>query len=158
MDKEAVLRAIRQVLLEQESRVEAASRSNAEAATDEQNKAEDKYDTRGLEASYLAHGQARMAVEIREQLAAFGALGALDAAPSTISVGSLVRLEVRQRSVFYFVGPAAGGLEVDIDGHRVTVVTPSSPLGRLLVGKGEGTGFSFPPGPAGRAHRIVAFE
>ena len=30
-------------------------------ATNEENKAEDKYDTRGLEASYLAHGQSKAA-------------------------------------------------------------------------------------------------
>ena len=51
----------------------AALATHAEA-TDEENKAEDKYDTRGLEASYLAHGQSKAADEVAQALAQFQAL------------------------------------------------------------------------------------
>ena len=45
-----------------------------QAATHEESKAENKYDTRGLEASYLAAGQARRAEEIRRALGAWRTL------------------------------------------------------------------------------------
>src|ERR1035441_7754904 len=53
----------------------AANASRAEA-THEQNKAEGKYDTRGLEASYLARGQSRQAAEIESAIAEFEKLAA----------------------------------------------------------------------------------
>ena len=45
-----------------------AAQSAYEAATAEENIAENKYDTLGLEASYLATGQARRSAEIRQAL------------------------------------------------------------------------------------------
>ena len=63
----------------------AANASRAEA-THEQNKAEDKYDTRGLEASYLARGQSKQAAEIESAIAEFEKLAVRkfgDGKPST---------------------------------------------------------------------------
>jgi len=48
----------------------AAKFARAEA-THEQNKAENKYDTRGLEASYLAHGQSKQAAELEAAITDF---------------------------------------------------------------------------------------
>ncbi|HBM66331.1 MAG TPA: transcription elongation factor GreAB, partial [Pseudomonas sp.] len=45
-----------------------AAQTAYEAATAEENIAENKYDTLGLEASYLATGQARRSAEIRQAL------------------------------------------------------------------------------------------
>jgi hypothetical protein len=68
----------------------AAMATHAEA-TDEENKAEDKYDTRGLEASYLAHGQSKAAEETALALSQFQALTLRDfAAHEPISLGALV--------------------------------------------------------------------
>ena len=50
-----------------------AARTARSEATDEELKAEDKYDTRGLEASYLAHGQSRQALETKAAITAFEA-------------------------------------------------------------------------------------
>src|SRR5690606_41710128 len=51
----------------------AAAQATREDATHEDNKAENKYDTRGLEASYLAEAQARQAEEAGIGLARFEA-------------------------------------------------------------------------------------
>ena len=86
----------------------AALATHAEA-TDEENKAEDKYDTRGLEASYLAHGQSKAAEDAALAVAQFQALAPRDfAADSPVSIGALVVLEGHDRS-HYFIGPRAGG-------------------------------------------------
>jgi hypothetical protein len=113
----------------------AAMATHAEA-TDEENKAEDKYDTRGLEASYLAHGQSKAAEETALALSQFQALTLRDfAAHEPISLGALVSLDDGSR---YFVGPRAGGTEIEADGVTVLVITPQSPLGHELVGKRQG--------------------
>jgi hypothetical protein len=63
MNKRAVLKKIIAKLTgELEVYFRAAEYARAEA-THEQNKAENKYDTRGLEASYLARGQSKQAAE-----------------------------------------------------------------------------------------------
>src|SRR4051812_37437151 len=51
----------------------AAQAAHAEA-THESSKAENKYDTRGLEAAYLAGGQARQAKEIQDAIAMYESL------------------------------------------------------------------------------------
>jgi transcription elongation GreA/GreB family factor len=113
----------------------AALATHAEA-THEENKAEDKYDTRGLEASYLAHGQSRAAEEAANAVAQFQSLVLRDfATGEAIALGALVRLDDGAR---YFIGPKSGGTEVESDGATVMVITPSSPLGRQLVGRRQG--------------------
>ena len=116
----------------------AAQVAHAEA-TDEQSRAENKYDTRGLEASYLAHGQSRQGVETgqaREQYASLPLRAFEPAEP--VGIGALVELEHAGESLWYFLGPAAGGVEVLCGSVEVLVITPLSPLGRLLLGKRQG--------------------
>lgn len=117
---------------------QAALATHAEA-TDEENKAEDKYDTRGLEASYLAIGQSKAAEEAAQALAQFSALSIRDFKPAEpVSLGALVVLEANGRRVHYFIGPRSGGTEIEQDGQTVMVITPQSPLGRQLMGRHEG--------------------
>jgi transcription elongation GreA/GreB family factor len=114
----------------------AALATHAEA-TDEENKAEDKYDTRGLEASYLAHGQSKAAEEVAQAVAQFRAMVPRDFARSEpIALGALVTVEGIGT---YFFGPRAGGTEVKDDNDMpVSVITPQSPLGRQLLGRKQG--------------------
>ena len=138
MPKQALRDAIvRQLQAELDLLTKAALATHAEA-TDDENKAEDKYDTRGLEASYLAHGQSKAADEAAQAVAQFSALPLRDFAPGEpISLGALVRLDGRNRSQ-YFIGPRAGGTEIMDGSDPVLVITPQSPLGRQLMGRKQG--------------------
>ena len=116
----------------------AAQAAHAEA-THEQNKAENKYDTRGLEASYLARGQSRQALETEAAITAFEKLAPRRfAAGAPIELGALVKLEQKSDRTLYFFGPKAGGTEVICGGREVLVITPQSPLGEQLLGKRQG--------------------
>jgi transcription elongation GreA/GreB family factor len=116
-------------------------------ATNEESRAENKYDTRGQEAAYLAEGQARLAAEIEESIAQFSTLSLSQfTAVSAIALGAVVELSARRGTVWYFLGPRSGGREVEIDGHVVMVVTPNSPLGRQLIGKKVGNSVTMPGG------------
>ena len=116
----------------------AALASRAEA-THEQSKAESKYDTRGLEASYLAHGQSKQAAEIEAAIAAFEKLAVRKFSPGeAIDLGAFVQLDHDGESTFYFIGPKAGGTEFVHDKKEVLVITPQSPLGAQLFGKKQG--------------------
>ena len=116
----------------------AAQASRAEA-THEQSKAENKYDTRGLEASYLARGQSRQAAELEAAIADFEKLKARQFTNGDgIDVGALVELEADGEKSFYFIGPRAGGTEVEQDKQEILVITPQSPLGAQLMEKKAG--------------------
>jgi transcription elongation GreA/GreB family factor len=116
-----------------------ASRTMHADASDEQNKAEDKYDTRGLETAYLASSQARLATETEAAMAAYQTLALRKFAPTDpIDQTALVELESRGARDLYFIGPRRGGMEVQHKGTEVIVITPESPLGQQLIGKKAG--------------------
>src|SRR5438045_8706776 len=90
--------------------LEKAARAAQAEATQESSKAENKYDTRGLEAAYLAGGQARQAREILESIKLYGLLhvrkfGAAD----PIDLSAVVELETEGTIAIYFIGPRSGG-------------------------------------------------
>ena len=136
MNKRALIQKIvAKLTSELEVYFRAAQASRAEA-THEQSKAESKYDTRGLEASYLARGQSRQAAELEAAIAEFGKLDARKFDPGEgIGVGALVELEIAGGRMFYFIGPRAGGTEVVHDQNEILVITPQSPLGAQLLDK-----------------------
>lgn len=117
-----------------------AAQTAYETATHEENIAENKYDTLGLEASYLAAGQAKRVDEIKQALLLCQnmPLRAYDDQRG-IEIGALLGLEDENgRQQWLFLAPDAAGLKVDVVGQPVTVITPRSPLGKSLVGKFEG--------------------
>ncbi len=139
MNKRALIQKITaQLVSELEVYFRAAQFSRAEA-THESNKAENKYDTRGLEASYLARGQSKQLAELEAAIAEYEKLGVKKfAADDAIAVGALVELEHGGETSFYFIGPRAGGTEVVHDKKEILVITPQSPLGEQLMGKKQG--------------------
>ena len=115
----------------------AAARHAHAAATHEECQPDNKYDTTALEASYLAQGQANRAQEIRKSLESYHALKLLEFdAETPIRLTALVTLEdetgIRRR---FFIGPGAGGMKIPDQDGEILVITPSSPLGRNLLGR-----------------------
>jgi len=157
MDKQKVIsKIIAQLVEELDAWIKAAQAAHAES-THEQSKAENKYDTRALEASYLAQGQSRQAAELEAALAAFNSLGTAplpDGSP--VDIGALVELEASGQKSYYFVGAKAGGMEVLHEGQEVIVITLQSPLGKQLDGKKQGDLVSFALGGRSIQYRIAA--
>ena len=159
MNKRAIIKKITEKLVsELEVYFRAAHASRAEA-THEQSKAESKYDTRGLEASYLARGQSKQAAELEAAIAEFEKLGARKFGEGDgIAVGALVELEHGGENSVYFVGPRAGGTEVLHDRKEILVITPQSPLGEQLMGKKSGDQPQLTFGGAKQAAKILRVE
>jgi transcription elongation GreA/GreB family factor len=136
----------------------AAQFSRAEA-THESSKAESKYDTRGLEASYLARGQSRQAAEIETAIAEFEKIPVKKfGANDPINLGALVELEHGGENLFYFIGPRAGGTEVLHDNKEILVITPQSPLGEQLLGKKSGECPQLILGGTRKPAKIISVE
>ena len=139
MNKRALIeKIVKQLTSDLEGYLRAARAAHAEA-TLEQSRAENKYDTRGLEASYLARGQSKQAAEIEAAIEAFGKLDGRAFAPGEpAELGALVELEGAGERTSYFIGPKAGGTEVMHQKREVLVITPQSPLGEQLMGRKQG--------------------
>jgi transcription elongation GreA/GreB family factor len=112
----------------------------AQAATHEEAKPENDKDTRALEASYLAAGQAERVRELETALKILTTLELRDIGKTTpICASAVVTLEDDDgvRTTF-FMSPHGGGVKLDLEGANVQVVTPQSPLGKALLGRTHG--------------------
>src|ERR1035441_9565545 len=113
MNKAQLVKQIITSLTESLAVLERAARASHEEATHESSKAESKYDTRGLEAAYLAGGPARPAREILDSIKVYEALVTRDfAAGEPIELTALVELDADGARSTYFIGPKNGGLEI----------------------------------------------
>jgi transcription elongation GreA/GreB family factor len=116
--------------------LDAARASHAAAvagATDDEARPENDKDTRGLEQSYLARGQAARVAELEAATTETTAL-VMKRFPPTAAVAMCALVEVDEGGVRhrYFIAPHGGGTVL---AGGVQVVTPASPIGRALLGK-----------------------
>ena len=113
---------------------QAANSARADA-THEQSAAETQYDSLSIESAYLAQGQSERVDDAHRAIKAFDEIYSLNVT-ETIIVGSLLCCENENGQCFwYFIGPAEGGLKLVVKNIHVWVITPSSPLGQLLLNK-----------------------
>ena len=159
MNKRAIIKKITAKLTSELGIYFRAAQFSRAEATHESSKAESKYDTRGLEASYLARGQSRQAAELETAIAEFEKLPVKKfGAEDVIGLGALVELENGGENFFYFIGPRAGGTEVVHDKKEILVITPQSPLGEQLLGKKQGDHLQLTLGGAKQTAKILSVE
>lgn len=144
--KSALLEQIRSELRAQLERLSKAAFEAHAAATDPGSKAEGKYDTRSLEASYLAAGQARQVDELAEAVRIFEALALPDfGMADPIDAGALVEAELAGEAAFFLLVPTSGGLVIFHEGREITLLTPASGLYQKLLGLHVGDSLEDPP-------------
>ena len=156
LDKEAVREAM---LRELDRRIHAMTESvhaTREGATHEESRPENDKDTRGLEASYLARGQAQRVVDLESDRVALQHLDLRRVgADEAIEPGALVEIEVDGEPQTLLLALRGGGLRVEMGDDSVQVVTPSSPVGASLVGARVGESFELRVGGRRREYEIV---
>ena len=142
------LRLIAQIRTELRAQLERLSKAAMEAhaaATDPGSKAEGKYDTRSLEASYLAAGQARQVDELSESVRIFESLVLPNFQPEdAVDAGALVKVIFSGETEYFLLVPVSGGLVVSHDGQEISLLTPSSELYRKLLGMRVGESLVAP--------------
>jgi transcription elongation GreA/GreB family factor len=135
MDKK---RLVQQIVVQLEKdllALKAAALETYAAATGEESQPENEYDTRALEASYLAGAQAKRVGEAEETLMMYKHLEVRPFSDETpIGPTALVDLELDGKKSLAFITPGGGGLVLNFEGSPVQVLTPKSPLGEALVG------------------------
>jgi hypothetical protein len=139
MTKDTVISNLLRQMEEKIAITRSALTETSENANGDEAKPEGKYDTRAIEAAYLAEAQAAQLVIAEESLATLKRF-----APSpfemteVIGAGALVEVDQEGEICFYLLAPTGGGLMTEYLGCDVTVVTPDSRLYQDLIGKKMG--------------------
>ncbi len=157
MNKQKLIDDVIQQLEAELARARVAAQASHEAATAEENRPENQFDTRALEASFLARGQAARVSELERSI---NVLRTLPLRPfekdAPIQAGALVTLACDDAELTHFVLPAGAGLQAASGQQRVAVVTTNSPLGGELLGKSAGDSFVFRRAGAAKEYDIVS--
>lgn len=133
-----------------------ASADAADYATNDESRAESQWDTQGIEASYLAAGQAGQAKQWADAVEALQSRrDELLQAKTTVSLGALFKCDLGGAEAVFFLVGVAGGQVIVVDGIEVTVITAQSPLAGRLRGLKVGETFTLANGLSGE---ILAIE
>lgn len=155
MNKQQVFEAVIAQLQSNLSRQKAANQRAREGATDSESRAESKWDTGGLEASYLARGYARQFEEAVQQLETLRSFPLADLSGQPIGLGALVLTKMGAFRDWLFLLPCCGGMEVRLEGTEVTIITPESPIGQSLLDKAAGGSYRTPAGGSGTVLEVI---
>lgn len=118
-----------------------SSAQNAhEGATHSDAQAKSKYDTHGLELSYLAGSQYRRARALELQIQGLEREDLpLFAADDAIENGALLMLENdRGQRISFLISQLGAGSTVQLDGESIQVISPESVLGEKFSGLSSG--------------------
>ena len=157
MNKSALKEELIRVVAADLATLERAHRATMEGATHEQAKPENDKDTRALEQSYLARGQAKRTEDLRDGLVAIRSMEIeVFTADKPVGVGALVTAQEGKRTIRFFLALHGGGSR--LAQGSVQVVTPRSPLGEALIGKRVGDDCEVLTGGNRREFELVAIE
>ncbi|MCF2858171.1 transcription elongation factor GreAB [Pseudoalteromonas sp. SMS1] len=135
MKKIVVIEALKFALEGKLYEAKAAADSARQDAIHEQSAAETQYDSLSIESGYLAEGQSERVEQAIRAIHQFEASYNLNPEPHIVE-GALVQIadEAESKS-WYYIGPAEGGLKIQIAQTQVMVLTVASPLGQVLYRK-----------------------
>jgi Transcription elongation factor, GreA/GreB, C-term len=130
-----------------------------DAATNTESKPENKYDTRALEASYLAGAQQERLDELkgmRRVLSSTELKSFEDLSPLTST--AVVELDCDGTVSWCFLLPFAAGYTLDFEANKkVNTVSIDSPLGQALIGKYKGDFVSITVAGKEREYEILSY-
>lgn len=156
MNKKALVENVINQLEAELKNARVAAGAAHEAATAEENRPENQFDTRALEASFLARGQANRVADVEH---AIKVLRDFPLKPFTdddpVQTGALVTVECDGSEQQLIVLPSGAGLSIPNGKQRIAVVTTSSPLGTELLGKSVGDSFVFKRGGASKEYEVL---
>ncbi len=158
MDKQKLIQAFQQQILGELETAKKAARAAHEAAIHTESKAEDQYDTRGLEASYLAGAQSKRVAELEELLTIYQTIDIKKFEKETpIAATALVELHCDETGKVSrcLMMPKGGGMGLQFEGETILVVTPQSPLGGGILGRKVGDSIDVKVQASVREYEIV---
>ena len=134
MDKQVLIKQQLMVKIEQKICADIlasqnALRSTKELASSEEFKAESKWDTRGIEAGYLAGAQERRVKELEIELITIKALSSNLRTQESVNIGAIIWTNDRN----YFITSQSGGFDIQVDSMLFKVISFKSPIYKKLL-------------------------
>ena len=134
MNKQNLILAVLQKLESELALLKEATLATYDAATNEESQPENQYDTRALEASYLAGAQAKRLAEIEAQIFLYRSTSLRHfTSMDEIDLTALVELESGGQKSIIFLMAKGGGMKLNFEGKIVQTLTPEAPLGEALM-------------------------
>lgn len=159
MDKKALLRAVCDRLEKDLVVLKQAAAQSYDAATNEESRPENEYDTRALESSYLAGAQAHRVKDVEASLTVFKFIEIKKFDEETpIGPTALVRLLLNGKESTVFILPTGGGVTVSFENRGIQVLTAKSPLGEALQGLKQGDSALVEKGDQTLEYEILSVE
>lgn len=153
LDKKIILEKLIENLQTELSVVEEAAKSARDLATADDLKSEGKYDTRAIEASYLASGQQKRVEEIKTDIQMLEEIEIQNS--KKLQMGSLALISHKGIERYYFLTSTSGGSMLTVDGHTVLVISVFSPLGNGALGLEEGELFEVETPKELRTYQVL---
>ncbi|MBC7466434.1 MAG: GreA/GreB family elongation factor [Bdellovibrio sp.] len=139
MDKASVLLTLKAQLEKDLAILKHAALATYDDATNEENKPENKYDTRALEASYLAGAQAQRVKDVEELISICKFQQTKNfKEEDPVAVTAIVEVESNGKVSWLLFLPKGGGFFVHYEDKKIQVITPASPIGKALLGLRSG--------------------
>ena len=157
MNKQALIDKLIEKLEAERNMLFEAAKNTYEAATHEESEAEDQYDTRGLEASYLAGAQAKRVGDVEQAISVFKQLVPKKFTDSdSIAATAIAELDHDGKITYVFLLPLGGGMTLNDSGKAIQVISPQSPIGEALLGRVAGDVAIVDIGDETREYDIVS--
>lgn len=156
MEKSKILELLKKNVQTELDEIEQAYNSTKGHATEPDMKAESKYDTRSVEASYLAGAQAKRVEELKLELKLLEEINTRTLGnDDDVSTGAIIELEFNGSARKYFLSNTAGGTILDIDGVSILVISVFSPIGSEVLGLSCGDSFELETPSGVREYKIL---
>jgi transcription elongation GreA/GreB family factor len=142
--KKDLKKALLKLLREEQLILEKSVKNAGEGATHPDAKPENKYDTRGLESSYLAGAQQ---ARLKDLLAITSFIEEMEikslADANSVQIDALVTLLFDGETKHYWIIALGGGYTLGTATQSVITISSQSPLAKKLLGKERSDVFDF---------------
>ena len=155
--KEKILKALKENVNSEKKKLEELAKSSRSDATGDDMKSEGKYDTRAIEAGYLASAHKARLEELEQELQlleSFNIKSFKEDEP--VAMGALLDIELNGMKRRYFLSATAGGTMLDIDGEAILVISVFSPIGSSVIGLSAGDEFEVEMKGGSRIYNLLS--
>lgn len=157
IDKLKILQELRDRVQKDLDQAKSALSTARKHASEEELKSDGKYDTRSIEAGYLAGALQVRATELEQELALLGEIS-FEFDHDQLSIGSLAEIELNQNKRHYFISSTSGGSLISIDDCPILVISAFSPIAAAAIGLSVGETFEVEINAQVREYKIISIS
>jgi transcription elongation GreA/GreB family factor len=154
INKKIILEKLLESLHKELSEVQSAAKSTKDLVTSADLKSEGKYDTRAVEASYLAGAQLKRVEEIKIDIQMLEDTELITT--TKLQMGALALISYKDNERYYFLTSTSGGTILTVEGRTILVISVFSPLGNAALGLQEGESFEVETPKEMRTYKIIS--